>query len=150
MLTWVRWFLMKEFQTFLFLAMSFSAFLSLRLLQITSFLVFQGRHLGELLLTLKFLYLLEQAFSFILSGWLNHCSLLSCKHSFIPPLSLVLSSSSGIISSCLTLHVNLIILASFFSRVITSSLTGQALLLCSIMLCTHAEYYLSFAPNSSS
>ena len=76
---------------------------------------------------LKVLHLLDQALSFILSRWSNHCSLLSCKHSLVLlNFSLVLRSSAEILISSLLLHNHITIFASFLSILVTSSsLTGQ-------------------------
>ena len=73
-----------------------------------------GCFLGKLLLTLKVLHRLKQALFTILSRWSSHCSLLSCKHSFMLfSLSLVISSLANILSSdviypfyhpCIILH----------------------------------------------
>ena len=76
---------------------------------------------------LKVLHLLDQALSFILSRWSNHCRLLSCKHSLVLlNFSLVLRSSAEILISSLLLHNHITIFASFLSILVTSSsLTGQ-------------------------
>ena len=127
--------------------MSLLTLLSFRSLLNTVFHVSLGRPLGKLPLTLKVLHLLDQTLSSILSRWLNHCSLLSCKHSLmLLNFSLVLNSSAEILSSDLALHTYLTIFASFLSSLITSSsLTGHALLPYSITLRTHAEFYQPFA-----
>ena len=132
--------------------MSLLTFLSFRLLLITSFHVFLGRPLGKLSLTLKVLHLLGQALSFTLSRWVNHCRLLSCKHSSkLFTFCLVLRSVAEIIYSGLMLDIHLTILASFLSSLITSSsLTGQISLPYSITLCTHAEYNLHSVPKRKS
>ena len=83
MLAWVGWFLMKDFQVFLSLAMSLLTFLSFRSLLITSFYVFLGRPLGKLLLTSKVLHLLDEALSSILSRCPNYCSRLSSCSSIL-------------------------------------------------------------------
>ena len=71
------------FQAFRSLPRSLLTFLSLRSFLFTSFHVFLGRPLMKLPLTLKVLHLLGQALSSILSKRPNHCSLLSCKQSFM-------------------------------------------------------------------
>ena len=97
-------------------------FLSYRSLLITSFHVSLSRLLRKLQLAFKILYWLDQSLISILSIWTNHCSLLSCKHSFMLfNFILVLSSSAEISSSDLTLHIHLTILAPFLSILITSS-----------------------------
>ena len=125
-------------------------FLSFRLLLITSFHVFLGRPLGKL--SLKVLHLLGQALSFTLSRWVNHCRLLSCKHSSkLFNFYLVLRSAAEITYSGLMLDIHLTILASFLSSLITSSsLTGQISLPYCITLCTHAECNLHFVPKRKS
>ena len=130
------WTVLSDFQTFLLLAKSLLTLLSFISHLITTFHVFLGCHLRKLPLTLKVLYLRDQAFSSILSSRPNHCSLLSCKHCFMLfNFSLVL-----------TLLIYLTILASFLSSLITcSSLTGQDWLPYSITLNTHAEHDLPFA-----
>ena len=96
-LPWVGRFFMKDLLAFLSLAMSLLTFLSFISLLIAPFHVFFGLPLGKLLLTLKVLYLLDQAFSSILYRWPNHCSLWFCKHSVVVfKLSLVLSYSEEI------------------------------------------------------
>ena len=103
-------------------------FVSFRSFLITSFHVFLGHPLGKLALALKILHLLDQLLSSILSRLSNHCIVLSCKHSLMLfNFSLVLSSSAEILSSDLTLHNHLTILAPFLSSMLTfSSLTGLA------------------------
>ena len=99
-------------------------------------LCFFGRPLEKLLLILKVLHLLDQTLSSILSKWLNHYSLSSCKHflmlfNFI----LVISSSAETLVSGLTLQSHLIILAWFLPNLITPpSLTGQISSWCNITL----------------
>ena len=90
----------------------------------------------------------DQAFSYALSTWPNHRSLLSCKNSHY--IKFIILSSSEILSSGLTLHINLTIPKVYFlSSMITSScLTGQVSLPYSITLRTHAKYHLHFAPDS--
>ena len=144
MVAWIGRFLMKDFHTFLSLAMSLLTFLSFRSFLITSFHIFLGHPLW--ILPLKIIHLLNQALSSILSRWPNHCSLLPCKHSLVLfSFSLVFRSSEEILSSGLTLHINLAIPASFASMIPSSFLTGQDSFPYSIMQCTHAGYILSFA-----
>ena len=97
-------FLMKEFEAFLPLKMSLLIFLSFRLLLLAPFHVSRGCPLEKLPLSLKFLHLLNRAFSFILSIWPNHCSLLSSKHSLmLLNLKAVLNSAKETLSSDQTL-----------------------------------------------
>ena len=123
---WVERFIMKGFQVFLSLARSLLTFFSCRPFLIISIHASLDCRLRKLPLTLKILHLLDQALSHILSGLLNHCSLLSCKHSLMLfSFNLVLLFSAEILSSCLTFQVHLAIFTSFLSRLITSSsLTG--------------------------
>ena len=119
MVAWIGRFLMKDFHTFLSLAMSLLTFLSFRSLLITSFQIFLGHPLWKL--PLKILHLLNQALSSILSRWPNHCSLRPCKHSLVLfSFSLVFRSSEEILSSGLTLQINLAIPASFASMIPSS------------------------------
>ena len=76
-------------------------------------------------------------------------SLLSCKHYLMMfSFNLVPSYSAEILSSGLILHIHLTTLPSFLFSFITSSfLTDQTSLKYGIMLPTHAEYNLLFAPN---
>ena len=84
------------------------------------------------------------ALSSILSRWPNHCSFPSLKCCF--SFNWVLSFSPEIFSSGLTLNINLTILVSFLSSLITSfSLIGHVSLPYSIILSTHPEYNLPFA-----
>ena len=78
----------------------FAEFLSLAPLLITSFHVLLGRPLRKLPLTLKFLHLLHQALSSIISRWPYNCSFYhTIQHSLILfNFSLVLSSSTEILS----------------------------------------------------
>ena len=116
--------------------LAMSSLFSFRSLMITSFYVFFGRPLEKLLLILKVLHLLDQTLSSILSKWLKHYSLSSCKHflmlfNFI----LVISSSAETLVSGLTLQSHLIILAWFLPNLITPpSLTGQISSWCNITL----------------
>ena len=108
---WVGWF---DFQAFFSLARIFLTFICFRSLLITLFHIFLGCSLGKLPLTLKALHSLDQAFSLPLSRPPNHCSLLSCKH--YPVLSnfiLVLCFSAEMLSSGLTLRINVTTPASF-------------------------------------
>ena len=111
---------------FLSLARPLLTLLSFRSLLIISLHVFLCCPLRKLPLTLNVLHLLDQVLSFIFFRLPDHGSLLSCKHSgMLFNLSLVLSSSAEILSSGLTFHIYLTILASFLSSLITSSsLTG--------------------------
>lgn len=122
----VERFLIKDLLAFLSLVMSWLTFLSFISLLIAPFHVFFGRPLRKLPLTLKVLYLVDQAFSSILFRWPNHCSLLSSKHSpMLFNLTLALIYSEEIPSSGQTFHIHLTIFASFLSSLITSSLFGQ-------------------------
>ena len=87
--------------------------------------------------------------SSILSRWPNHCSLISYKYFLmLVNFSLFLSYSPEILSSGLTLHIHLSILASLLSGLInSSSLNSQISFPYSRALCTHAEYNLLFAPK---
>ena len=67
MLACVGRFLMKDLHAFLSLVMSLLTFLSFISLLIAPFHVFLGRPLDKLLLIVKFLYLLDQVLSSILS-----------------------------------------------------------------------------------
>ena len=135
MLAWIGQFLMKDFQAFLSLAMTLLTFLSFRSLLITLFHVFLGHSLGKLPITLKFLHLLDETHSSILSRWPNHCSLLSFSHSLMLfNFSLVLSSSAEILSSDRALLIQVIILASF-PHIFLFNWPN------------HTEYNLPFAPK---
>ena len=62
--------------------------------------------------------------------------------------SLVQRSSAKILSSDVTLHIQVTITRSFLSGlIIQSSLSGQISLTYSIILHTHAKFNLSFAPK---
>ena len=152
MLPWVGRFLMKtsSISVFNYVLADFP-FLSFRSLLLTSFHVFLGCPMGKLPLTLMVLHLLDEAFTSILSKWPKQCSFLSCKYFLMLfNFSLVLSSSAKILSSGLMLHIYLTILALFLSSLITSSsLVDQVSLATRIILCTHAEYNLPFAPKGN-
>lgn len=70
-----------DFQGFMSLATILPTFICFRPLRITFFHIFLGCSLAKLLVTLKVLHSLDQAFSSTLSRWPNHRSPLSCKHS---------------------------------------------------------------------
>ena len=92
----------------------------------TSLRFFLGLFLAKLLITLNFWCLLGQALSSVISRWTIHFSLLFCKH--YPMLFiciLFLCSTTSILSSELTLHNHLTILASFISRLINISLSAN-------------------------
>ena len=131
------------------LARSLPTLLSFRSLLISSFSIVPCLSLEKLPLILNVLHLQDQVFSSILYRWPNHCNLPSWKHSFrLLNFSLGRSSSAKILSSDLTLLIHLLIPASFLSiLIISSSLTSQVSLLCSITLHTHAEYKLFFTPK---
>ena len=144
---WVERFIMKGFQVFLSLARSLLTFFSCRPFLIISIHASLDCRLRKLPLTFKILHLLDQALSSMLSGLLNHCSLLSCRHSLMLfSFNLVLLFSAEILSSCLTFQVHLAIFTSFLSRLITSSsLTGQVSFPHNITLRTHAKQNLFFS-----
>ena len=129
------------------MARSLLTSLSLRSLLFTLFHVFLGLPLVRLSLTLKVLHVLDQGFSSILSKRPKHCSLLSCKNSFMLfNFSLVLSFSAEILLPDLALDIHLTILTSFIpSLILFSPLTSQASFSYSTMLLTHAEYNLLFS-----
>ena len=73
---------------------SWLTFLSFKYFLIATLHIFVGRPLHKLLLTLKVLYLLDQALSFILSRWPDQCILLFWKYSLMRfMLSLIFISS---------------------------------------------------------
>lgn len=126
------------------LARSLPTLLSFRSLLISSFSIVPCLSLENLPLILNVLHLQDQLFSSILYWWRNHCSLPSWKHSFrLLNFSLGRSSSAKILSSDLTLLIHLLIPASLLSILImSSSLTSQVSLPCSITLRTNAKLYL--------
>ena len=113
------WTVSYESSKHLSLAMSLLTFLSFRLLLNTSFHVALGHPAGKLPLSLKVPCSLDQALSSLFYRSPNHCSVLSNKHSvMLFNFSLVISSSLGILSSLLTLHIQLTTLGMIIMRVL--------------------------------
>ena len=92
----------------------------------TSLRFFLGLFLAKLSITLSFWCLLGKALFSVISRRTIHFSLLFCK--YYPMLFmciLFLRSTTSILSSELTLHYNLTVLASFISRLIIISLSAN-------------------------
>lgn len=136
-----------DFQGFMSLATILPPFICFRPFLITFFHIFLGCSLAKLLVTLKVLHSLDQAFSSTLSRWPNHRSPLSCKHYLaLSDFILVLRSSAEMLSSGLTMLIDLTIAASFLSDHIFL-FNEDDLLSCSLTLRRCTRYELSFAPT---
>ena len=107
-------FFLNDFQTCLSLVNFLIAFNSLRSLFVNSLIVYLGHYLAKLSPTLNSQQLLYQHLSSILSWWQNYKKLLFCQHYLLAlNCSLFLRSTAEILCSGFTLHIHLIVLASF-------------------------------------
>lgn len=114
--TWVGWFLMNDFQAFLFFSQVLPGFPYFQITSDYLFHVFTGCSLGNIAQASKVPHLLDQAFCSILSRLPNHCSLLFCTYFLMLfNFRLVLSSSAEILCTSPTSHLHVNILVSFVS-----------------------------------